>query len=153
MSIAEHLTIMPVVSADGQRWGPVVIMPGVVQKVRVRPDGNKALLVDYFPKYVQVLNLTPVRMTKEIFIKWVKKFIKEKYIRRKERNYLLFSMDAFGTTFRTVRHCCCKTTTAPRIRFQHTLRKGRRYLTIVRLLRSKNICTHKRACVFRVCTQ
>ena len=37
---AEHLTVMPVVSADGVTWPPVVILPGTRHEVRIREEGN-----------------------------------------------------------------------------------------------------------------
>ena len=93
---AEHLTIMPVVSADGKPWPPVVIMPGVLHKFRHRPDGKKETLHDYLPKDTYLVHRTPASMTKEFFLQWVEIFIKQTAVLRKEHKYILLTMDAFG---------------------------------------------------------
>ena len=49
IAAAEHLTVMPIVSANGKCWLPVVIMPGVMQKYRLSADGNPEFLVDCPP--------------------------------------------------------------------------------------------------------
>ena len=68
---AEHVTIMPVVRADGERYGPVVIMPGVMQKYRIREDGKEEFLVDYLPKGTFLVHRSPSSMTKDYFFQWV----------------------------------------------------------------------------------
>lgn len=95
-SNAENLTIMPVVSEDGVRWPPVVILPGDMQKYRVRPDGSKEILVDYLTTGTFVLHRTPASITKEYFIQWATKFIEQTKALREEHEYLLLTMDGFG---------------------------------------------------------
>ena len=95
-SNAEHLTIMPVVSGDGERWGPVVIMPGVQQKYRIKADNKKEFLLDYLPKNTFIVHRTPASMTKEFFIQWVQHFIEETEVHRKKHKYLVLTMDGFG---------------------------------------------------------
>lgn len=43
-SNAEHVTLMPVLSADGKAWNPIAILPGVQTKWWTRADGVKKRL-------------------------------------------------------------------------------------------------------------
>lgn len=67
-SNGEHLKIMPIVSADCERWPPVVLMPGVMQNYRVRSDGWKEFLVACLPKGTFIMPRTPASMNKDYFI-------------------------------------------------------------------------------------
>jgi hypothetical protein len=37
----DRITIMPLVSADGKPWNPVVVLPGTVARWRKRADGQR----------------------------------------------------------------------------------------------------------------
>ncbi len=45
----DHVTVMPVVSASGQVYTPVVILPGKKEKYRKRPDGRYETPQDFLP--------------------------------------------------------------------------------------------------------
>lgn len=50
-SKTEHLTLIPVVSADGRAWSPISILPGMRAKYRTREDGRRETPVFfYLPK-------------------------------------------------------------------------------------------------------
>lgn len=93
---AEHLTVMPVISADGKPWNPVVILPGTLHKFRTRPDGTTETLVDYLPPGSYVTHRTPASMDTDIFAQWVELFITETEQLRRTFKYILVTMDGFG---------------------------------------------------------
>ena len=95
-SNAEHVTLMPVVSADGKAWPPVIVFPGVFHKFRVLPDGKKEFLHDYLPTDALVAHRTPAGIDSDLFYKWIDRFIEQTSELRKKHRYILLTMDAFG---------------------------------------------------------
>ena len=67
--------MMPVISADWNRWGPVRIMPGVQQKYWTNAEENKDFMTDFFPNGTLLVHRTHESMKKEYFVQWVEIFI------------------------------------------------------------------------------
>ena len=87
---------MPVVSADGKAWPPVIILPGVLHNFRKRADGTTELLHDYLPANSMVAHRSPAGMDSDLFAQWVELFIKQTEELRRTYKYLLVTMDGFG---------------------------------------------------------
>lgn len=96
-SNAEHLIVMHFISSDGECWPPVVIMPEFMQKYRIRRNGEPEFLVEYLPKDTYVVHRTAASMKKEYFIQWAQKFILQTAALREKHDYLLLTMDGFGS--------------------------------------------------------
>lgn len=56
---AEHVTVLPVVSANGCVYRPVVIFPGKLDKYRTRPNGRIKTPVDFLPANANVMYRDP----------------------------------------------------------------------------------------------
>lgn len=92
----EHLTIMPVVSADGKAWPPIVVLPGVMNKFRKRADGIIETLHDYHPAGTSVAHRTPASMDSTIFLALVVRLIEHtQEIRHRHKNIIL-TTETFG---------------------------------------------------------
>lgn len=92
---ASRVTIMPVVSADGRDWNPVIVIPGKRVPYR-RVRGNRVVTVkDYLPagSYVYVREVPGV--DSEIFTDWSKKFVEETAKLRQEFGYILLTLDGY----------------------------------------------------------
>ena len=93
---AEHVTVMPVVSADGKAWPPVVILPGTFHKYRTRSDGTIETVHNFLPHDAMVAHRSPAGMDSNLFALWVERFIQQTAQLRQKYKYLLVTMDACG---------------------------------------------------------
>lgn len=92
---AEHITLMPVVSADGRAWTPVAILPGVRTKFRERPDGTRETPASFLPPSAYVCYRDPAGMDSSIFYQWASRFVRETADLRKQHNHLVLTLDGF----------------------------------------------------------
>lgn len=93
---AEHVTVMPVVSADGTVYSPVVILPGKMQKSRTRADGRRETPADFLPSNALVAYREPAGVDSTIFFNWVQRFIIETKSLRERFRYILLTFDGYG---------------------------------------------------------
>ena len=66
-SNADHVTLMPVVSADGRARDPVAIAPGKRAKYRIRPDGTRETPSFYLPEDARIIYRHPAGMDSDGF--------------------------------------------------------------------------------------
>lgn len=64
---ADHVTLMPVVSADGSAFSPIAILPGCNAKFRIRSDNTRETPSDYLPPRTLVSYRNPAGMDSCIF--------------------------------------------------------------------------------------
>lgn len=93
---ADHTTIMPVVSADGSVWTPVVIIPGARAKYRTRDDGIIESPGSFLPPNAVLGYREPAGMDTELFKEWAKNFIHETTALRAKYKYLVLTYDGYG---------------------------------------------------------
>ena len=93
---AAHVTIMPVVSADGTVWTPVAILRGKRAKYNIREDGSHETPASYLPENVKVAYRDPAGMDSAIFFEFCQNFVSgTASLRRKYKN-LVLTMDGYG---------------------------------------------------------
>ena len=92
---AEHLTIMPVVSADGTKYTSVVVLPGTCPKFRIREDRTVEFVQNFLPPKAKVVHRSPASMTAAFFEQWARIFVKETTELRQRFEYLVVIMDGF----------------------------------------------------------
>ena len=66
-SNADHVTLMPTVSADGRAWDPVAIAPGKRAKYLIRPDGSRENPSCYLPENARVIYRDPAGIDSDGF--------------------------------------------------------------------------------------
>ena len=93
---ASHVTIMPVVSADGRYWTPIAILPGKRAKYRIRQDGTRKTPAFYLPKNALVAYRDPVGMDSEIFLRFCENFVPETKALPERHRKLISKMDGYG---------------------------------------------------------
>ena len=64
---AYHVTLMPIVSADGCAWDPVAIAPRKRAKYRIRPDGIPETPACYLPENARIIYRDPAGMGSDGF--------------------------------------------------------------------------------------
>ena len=64
---ADHVTLMPVVSADGTAWRPIAILSGKRHKWRKRDDGSVETPATFLPQNSLVCHRDPAGMDSLIF--------------------------------------------------------------------------------------
>ena len=93
---ASHVTIMPVVSADGRSWTPVAILQGKRAKYRVRADGTRETPTCYLPENALVAYREPAEMDSHIFLRFCENFVSETKVLRQRHKNLILTMDGYG---------------------------------------------------------
>ena len=66
-SNADHVTLMPIVSADGRAWDPVSIALGKRAKYRIRPDGIRETPACYLLENARIIYRDPADMDSDGF--------------------------------------------------------------------------------------
>ena len=90
----ERVTIMPVVSANGFAYKPVVIYPGVQRHYRT-VKGERQTSHGYLPNcYLYQREMPGVNM--DIMFNWAKGFVEETKELRSEGQYLLMILDGYA---------------------------------------------------------
>ena len=103
---AAHVTIMPVVSADGTVWTPVAILYGKRAKYRIREDSARETPASYLRGNVKVAYRDPAGMDSAIFFEFCQNFVLETAsLRRRHKNSVL-TMDGYGahTTYKALQY-------------------------------------------------
>lgn len=95
---------MTVVSADGRRWSPTAIFPGVMQKFRIWLDGRQEYQYEYFPPNFEVAYRTPQGLESKIVLQWVDTLVKETKALSEQLKYVLLSLDGFDVHFFCTSH-------------------------------------------------
>lgn len=92
----DHVTVMPVVSADGKSCNPAVSLKGKRRRVRKISNGSSRTLHGVFPTGSHIEFWKAVEsMDSEIFALWARDFVLEtEDLRRRKRN-LLVILDRF----------------------------------------------------------
>lgn len=93
---AEHVTIMPVISADGKTCTPVSILLGKYQKNLMNLNGVEQTPQMFLLPGSLVAYRNPASMDKEIFCKWAENFNSETAHLRKQPKRLLLTIDRFS---------------------------------------------------------
>lgn len=93
---AEHVTIMPVVAADGEIYSPVVVLPGKNRKFRTTASGVLETPEDYLPRGAYVAYRDPAGVDSNIFYEWTNRFIAETSNLRKRFRYIVLIMDGYS---------------------------------------------------------
>lgn len=103
---AEHITIMPVVSADGTVWAPVVVLPGLRAKFRTRADGNKETPSDFLPHNALISYRDPAGVDSHIFFQWAEHFVRETETLRNRHRHIVLLMDGYAAhvTYKTLKY-------------------------------------------------
>lgn len=99
----DHVTLMPVVSAAGQVFTPLFVLPGKEARWRKRCNGKYETPSDFLPK-PNLLFMRPIAgVDTNIFFEWAQHFIKETATLRAGGKILLV-MDGFSAhiSFRTL---------------------------------------------------
>ena len=100
----DHVTLMPVVSAAGQVYTPVVVLPGKEARYRKRPDGSFETPSRYLPtpNYLFMRPIAGVDST--IFHTWAEHFVQETAFLRRNGNALLLVLDGYAShlTYKTL---------------------------------------------------
>ncbi len=93
----DHVTVMPVVSADEKLWNPAVIVQGKRHGVRRETDGSRKALHSYFPPgSYTYLREEIASMDSTIFSLWATKFVSETEDLRRRKGRLLLLIDGMG---------------------------------------------------------
>lgn len=74
---AEHVRIMPVVSADGKCWCSLLVILGKRQEYRFMSNGTIEKTATYLPVNVYVTYCNPAGVDTKIFLEWMHCFVKE----------------------------------------------------------------------------
>ena len=100
----ERVTIMPVVSASGQTYTPVIVFPGKQAQFR-RVRGTLQTVHNFLPPCYFYQREVP-GVDSDIIFDWAKKFVRETAHLRSKSEYLLLVIDAFAghVQFRTLNY-------------------------------------------------
>ena len=103
---AAHVTIMPVVSADGTVWTPVAILPGKRAKYRIRGDVSREKPASYLPENIKVAYRDQAGMDSAIFFEFCQNFVLETASLRRRHKNLVLTMDGYGahTTYKALQY-------------------------------------------------
>lgn len=93
---AEHATVMPVVSADGKVWNPVVILCGAWAKYRIMQDGRRESPANYLPPNSYISYRDPAGMDSQLFFLWCQRFVSETEDLRRRVGHIVITLDGFG---------------------------------------------------------
>lgn len=91
----DHVTFMPVVSASGQLYTPVCVLPGVEAKYRKTQRGYETPS-DYLPSPHYLYMRAIAGVDSNIFFDWAKNFVDETAHLRRNNRYLLLIFDGYG---------------------------------------------------------
>lgn len=91
----DHVTLMPVVSADGSAYTPLVVIPGKRAPWK-KVDGSILTVNDVImPGTLLCMREGRASVDKHIFFKWAEIFIRETEALRKELGTIVLHMDCF----------------------------------------------------------
>ena len=76
-SNADHVTLMPIFSADGRAWDPVAIAPSKLAKYRIGPDGSRETPSCYLPENARIIYRDPAGMESDGFFQFCEWFIEQ----------------------------------------------------------------------------
>ena len=93
---ADHVTIMPIVSADGRIYDPVAILPGKRSKWRMRPDGNRETPACFLPENARVAYRDPAGMDTQIFNAFADWFVSATVELRSRHRNIVLTLDGYG---------------------------------------------------------
>ncbi len=93
----DHVTVMPVVSADGKVWNPAIILKGKRHRGRKKANGVWKTVHDYFPPGAYIyLREDVASMDSDIFNLWATEFVKETFALRQRKGCILIILDGMG---------------------------------------------------------
>jgi len=95
-SNADHVTLMPVVSADGSAWTPIAILPGKRSKWRKLPDGSIETPAHFLPHNSKLGYRDPAGKNSELFQSWAAHFVDETTVLGQKYRYIVLKMDGYG---------------------------------------------------------
>ena len=93
---ADHVTIMPIVSADGRIYDPVEILPGKRSKWRLQPDGTRETPVCFLPETERVSYRDPAGMDTQIFNAFAEWFVLATAELQPRHRNILLTRDGYG---------------------------------------------------------
>ena len=103
----DHVTVLPVVSADGKMWNPAVVLKGKKHRVRKSKDGSARTLHSYFPPGSSIyMRENVASMDSDIFQLWAIEFVAETQALRKRKGALLLLFDGMDAH---LKYCALKT--------------------------------------------
>ena len=95
-SNADHVTLMPIVSANDRAWDPVAIAPGKRAKYRIRPDGSRETPICYLPENARIIYRDPAGIYSDGFFQFCEWFIEQTAALRARHRNILLTLDGYG---------------------------------------------------------
>lgn len=92
----DHVKLSSAVSASGQVFTPLVVLPGQEAKYCKRGEGNFETPSNFLPKPNDLFMIPTAGVTYNIFYLWVVKFVKETDISTRGGKKLLMVMDGYA---------------------------------------------------------
>lgn len=92
----DHVTMMAVVSAGGQSYTPLFVLPGIKARYRRRCGGRVETPADYLPSPNYLMMRDVAGVDTDIFVTWAMNFIKETEYVRRDGRYILLVYDGFA---------------------------------------------------------
>lgn len=101
----DHVTVMPVISAAGQVFTPLFVLPGAEARWRKRGNGTYETPSDFLPKPNYVFMRPIAGVDTNIFYNWAVNFVQESSFLRRDGRKLLLIMDGYAchVAYRTLK--------------------------------------------------